>query len=246
VVVSLKSFVPGARLKENGAGGGACETGLSFSLSFSSGAALSEPKSVEVFGGLPKSKVLVPGRLVLPLPLPPKEKVPEVLEGANAPREKGGVGSASFGVWDVAGLNREDEDAAPVKLEKGEDEAVDRGLGSEDAGADDGKPKGDGSVVGAAELEEDAKPAKLGGGIGIVAGVEVASLEKENEAEDVLGGLGALCVFAWEDLPSYSCCTDTRCFLYCSKRSTMSTKGSDSKAFETADRKDELSPRREV
>jgi hypothetical protein len=96
VVVSLKSFVPGARFKENGAGGGTDEAGLSFSLSFSSGAALSEPKSVEVFGGLPKGKVLVPGKLVLPPP-PPKEKVPEVLEGANGPREKG-EDSASFGV----------------------------------------------------------------------------------------------------------------------------------------------------
>jgi hypothetical protein len=98
VVVSLKSFAPGARAKENDAGGGVDEAGLSFSLSFSSGALLSEPKSVEVFGGLPKSKELVPGRLVPP----PKEKVPDALEGANAPREKGGftggVDSASFGV----------------------------------------------------------------------------------------------------------------------------------------------------
>ena len=31
----------------------------------------------------------------------------------------------------------EDEVVAPVKLEKGEDEVVDTGLGSEDAGADD-------------------------------------------------------------------------------------------------------------
>ena len=101
VVVSLKTFVPGARAKENDAGCDVDEAGLSFSLSFSSGAALSEPKSVEVFGGLPKSKELVPGRLVLPL-LPPKAKVPDVLEGANAPREKGefneGADSASFGV----------------------------------------------------------------------------------------------------------------------------------------------------
>lgn len=96
-------------------------------------------------------------------------------------------------------MNREDEDDAPVKLEKGEDETVDRGLGSEDAGAADEKLKGDGSVVGAAELGEDAKPAKLGGGFGIVAGVVVAGLGKENEeagAEGLLGGLGALCVFA--------------------------------------------------
>lgn len=98
VAVSPKIFDPGAREKANGAG--ADEAGWSFSLSFSSGGALSEPKSVEVFGGgLPKSKELVPGKLVPP---PPKEKVPEVLEGANPPREKGGfnegVVSASFGV----------------------------------------------------------------------------------------------------------------------------------------------------
>ena len=101
VAVSPKIFDPGAREKANGAGGGADEAGWSFSLSLSSGGALSEPKSVEVFGGgLPKSKELVPGRLVPPPPLPPKEKVPEVLE--DNPREKRGfdegVISASFGV----------------------------------------------------------------------------------------------------------------------------------------------------
>jgi hypothetical protein len=47
---------------------------------------------------------LVLGRLVPLLLLPPKEKVPEVLDGGNAPREKGGfnfnegVDPASFGV----------------------------------------------------------------------------------------------------------------------------------------------------
>ena len=92
VVASPKSFAPGAREKPNGPG-----AGLSFS-SFSSGAALSEPKSVEVFGGLPKSKVLVLGRLVPPLP---REKALDVPVDANAPREGGfseGVDSASFDV----------------------------------------------------------------------------------------------------------------------------------------------------
>lgn len=104
VVVSPKIFDPGAREKEYGAGDGADEASLSLSLSFSSTGALSEPKSVEVFGGPPKSKELVLGRLVLLLLLPPKEKVPEVLDGGNAPREKGGfnfnegVDPASFGV----------------------------------------------------------------------------------------------------------------------------------------------------
>lgn len=109
-------------------------------------------------------------------------------------------------------MNKEDEDGVLVKLEKGEDADADAdiGLRSEDAGAVDEKPKGDGSVVGAArvdvnplagaaELGEDPKPAKLDGGIGIAAGVEVVVLEKENgaaEAEGLLGGFGALCVFA--------------------------------------------------
>lgn len=107
-------------------------------------------------------------------------------------------------------MNNEDEDGMPVKLEKGEDEDADTGLRSEGAGAADEKPKGDGSVVdaarldvnplaGAAELGEDPKPAKLDGAIGIAAGVEVVGLEKENGAagaEGLLGGFGALCVFA--------------------------------------------------
>lgn len=96
VLGSPKRFVPGASEKANGPGG-ADEAGLSFSLSFSSGATLSELKSVEVFGGLPKS-VLVPGRLVPP---PPREKALEVVE-ANEPREggvsEGALDSASFDV----------------------------------------------------------------------------------------------------------------------------------------------------
>jgi len=98
VLVSPKSFVPGAREKPKGPGG---EAGLSFSLSFSSGVTLSEPKSVELFGGLPKSNVLVPGRLVPPLPLLPREKALEVPVDANAPKEGGfnvKVESASFDV----------------------------------------------------------------------------------------------------------------------------------------------------
>ena len=102
VVVSPKIFDPGAREKEYGTGDGVDKAGWAFSLSFSSGGALSEPKSVEVFGGLPKSKELVLGRL--PPLLPPKEKVPEVLDDVNAPRDTGGfnfnegVDPASFGV----------------------------------------------------------------------------------------------------------------------------------------------------
>ena len=101
----------------------------------------------------------------------------------------------------------EDVGAAPEKLEK---EVVDTGLGSEDVDVADEKLKEDGSVVGAVrlgvnpvggatELVEDPKPAKLDGGIGIVAGVEAAGLEKENGAAGaggLLGRLGALCVFA--------------------------------------------------
>jgi len=94
VLAPPKRFAPGAREKANGPDGGADEAGLSFSLSFSSG---TEPKSVEVFGGLPKSKVLVLGRLVPP----PRENAFEVLD-ANAPREggfsEGVLDSASFEV----------------------------------------------------------------------------------------------------------------------------------------------------
>jgi hypothetical protein len=104
-------------------------------------------------------------------------------------------------------LNREDEVGPPVKLENGEDEAADADLGSEDAAADDEKPKGDGSVVGAAGLglkpvagtAADTKPAKLGGGVGIMADAEVVDLGRENGAagtEGLLGGLVALCTFA--------------------------------------------------
>lgn len=51
-------------------------------------------------------------------------------------------------------------------------------------------------VAGAAA---DPKPAKLDGGVGIVAGVDVVDLGRENGAagtEDLLGGLVALCAFA--------------------------------------------------
>jgi hypothetical protein len=99
VLASPKRLVPGATEKANGPEGGADEAGLSFSLSLSSGRTLSEPKSVEVLGGLPKSRVLVLGRLVPP---PPREKAFEVLVDENAPREEGfseGVlDSASFDV----------------------------------------------------------------------------------------------------------------------------------------------------
>jgi hypothetical protein len=177
------------------------ETGLSFSLSFSSGAALSEPK-IEVFDGLLKSKVVV-----APAPPPPKGEALEevVLVVANAPSEKAGfregVDSASFGVADL------NWDAAPVKLEKGEDDAADVDLGSEDAADEDVNLKGDGSVVDdadvnpvadAAELVGAAKPAKLVGGTGIAAGPGVAGLRKEDGAagmEGLLGGPEALWVF---------------------------------------------------
>lgn len=99
VLVPPKRFAPGAIEKENGPGGGADETGLSLSLSFSSDPILSEPKSVEVFDGLPKSKVLLVGR---PVPPPPREKAFEVLVDANAPIEggfsEGVLDSASFDV----------------------------------------------------------------------------------------------------------------------------------------------------
>jgi hypothetical protein len=105
-------------------------------------------------------------------------------------------------------LNGESEDTEP-KLEKGEDEAADTGLGSEDAGAVDERLKGDGWVVaagfgvnpvaGAGESENGPKPEKPDGGTGIVVGVEPGGLREEIGAagtEGLLGGLGAPCVLA--------------------------------------------------
>jgi len=105
-------------------------------------------------------------------------------------------------------LNGESEDTGP-KPENGEDEVVDAGLGSEDAGAVDERLKGVGLVVaaalglnpvaGAGESGNDPKPEKPDGGTGIVAGVEPGGLRKEIGAagtEGLLGGLGALCVLA--------------------------------------------------
>ena len=204
VLAPPKRVAPGASEKANGPGGGADNAGLSFSLSFSSGASLSVPKSVDVFGGFPKSKVLVLGRLVPP---PPREKGLEVLVDANAPKEggfsEGVLDSASL---DVADLNGDSEDPKP---EKGEDEAADTSLGSEDGGAVEERLKGDGLVLPAAlgvnpvaESGDCPKPEKPDGGTGIVAGVEPDCLRKGIWAagtEGLLGGLGALCVL---DLPS--------------------------------------------
>jgi hypothetical protein len=105
-------------------------------------------------------------------------------------------------------LNGGSEDTEP-KPEKGEDEAADTGLGSEDAGAVDERLKGVGLVVaaglglnpvaGAGESGNDPKPEKLDGGTGIAAEVELGGLRKEIGAagtEGLLGGLGALCVLA--------------------------------------------------
>jgi len=193
LAVPPKSFAPGARAKENGAG--VDDAGLSFSLSFSSAATLSEPNSAEVFGGLLKSRVLDP------LVPPPKGKALDVGPvDENAPSGNAGfsegVDSVSFEASDAGGLKGEDEDAAPEKPEKGEDETAEAGLGSEDAGAADAKLKGDGSIdAGAAELVA-AKAAKLEGGTGIVAGADAAAFVNENGLRGMEGLLGALCVLA--------------------------------------------------
>jgi hypothetical protein len=198
--VSANNLVPGARLNAKGAC--ADGAGLSFSLSFSSAAALSEPEpnSAEAFGGLLKSKVLAP-----PLPPPPKGKVLDEAEpvGADVLKEKAdfceGVDSGSFGAKSMIGLSWE-EDAVPVRPEKGEDDDADAGLWSEDAAVADEKPKGDGSVVGGAglgvnavagavELIGAAKPAKPDGGAGIVADTDTAGLRENGFAvmEGLLG-----------------------------------------------------------
>lgn len=111
-------------------------------------------------------------------------------------------------------MNEENEGIEP-KPEKGEDEAADTGLGSEDAGAVDERLEGDGLVVAAGlgvnpvacagESGNGPKPEKPDGGTGIVAGVELGGLTKEIGAagtEGLLGGLGALFVLAGGDLPS--------------------------------------------
>jgi hypothetical protein len=211
--VSENNFVPGATLKEKGAG--AEKAGLlSFSLSFSSAAAALSELKIEVVFGVLKSKVLV-----APLPPPPKGEALEevvVLEDANGPGENAGfsegVDSASFGAAD---LRWDDEDGAPVKLEKGEDDAANACLEPEDVVDEDENLKEDGSVVGgaglgvnpvpgAAELVGAAKPAKLVGGTGIVAGADVAGLKEDGAAgmEGLLGALEALGVLTRADLPS--------------------------------------------
>ena len=109
-------------------------------------------------------------------------------------------------------MNGENEGIEP-KPEKGEDEAADTGLGSEDAGAVDERLEGDVLVVAAGlgvnpvagESENGPKPEKPDGGTGIVAGVELGGLTKEIGAagtEGLLGGLGALFVLAGGNLPS--------------------------------------------
>ena len=137
------------------------------------------------------------------MPPPPKGKALDEAEpvGADVLKEKAGfcegVDSGSFGAKSVIGLSWEDEDAVPVRPEKGEDDDADAGLGSEDTAVAYEKPKRDGSVVGgaglgvnaAAELIGAAKPAKLDGGAGIAAGTDAAGL-RENGLAGVEGLLG--------------------------------------------------------
>lgn len=269
-LVSPKSFVPGGMLSANGAEANAVEPSLSlsFSFSFPSATDLSDPKSVDAdFEGLPNSEVPEFGWLLLPK----GEALRVVLVGADAPNENADfdckTGSASFGVRDTAGLKAgdDDEDGPAANAPNGDAEAMGAGLVSEGAGGADGKLKGEEAAAdaamlgvkpvpgaGAAELagaDGAGKPAKVDGGTSVVAEVEVVGLPNENGAAELAGllaALGALRVVDREDFPSYSFCTDIRCLLYCSTRSTTSTKGSDSMAFETAERKDVLSPRREV
>jgi hypothetical protein len=203
VVVSPKSFAPGGMLSENGAEPKGVEADLSFSLSFPSAVDdVSDPKSADDFGVPPNSEVLELGWL-----LPKGEAVEVVLADADPPNVNvdfdGRAGSASFGVRNTAGLKAEDEEAA-VNAPNGDAEAAGAGLVSEGAG---GKLKREEPVIdaaglgvkpvpGAAELAVagGAVPAKLDGGTGIVAEVEVVGLPKENGAAklDALGVLRAV------------------------------------------------------
>ena len=201
VVVSPKSFAPGGMLSENGAEPNGVDADLSFSLSFPSAEDdLSDPKSVD---GFPKSEEPEVDWL-----LPKGEELEVVPADVDAPNENvdldDGGGSASFGVRNTAGLKAEDEEAA-VNAPNGDAE-VGAGLVSEAA---DGKLKGEEPVTDAAGLgvkpvpgagatevavADGVYPAKLGGGAGIVAEVEVVGLPNENGAAELpgLGALGAL------------------------------------------------------
>lgn len=185
----------------------------------------------------------------------------------DAPNAKadfnGGVDSASFDIKGVVDLKREEEAVPPANPDDGDDEVTPAGLESEDVNVAAGKLNRDDLVpdaervgvkpgkplAGAAELKTAdgaEKPVRF---VDMVVGAEVAGLPKESGAagmEGLVGRVEALCVVGWDDLPSYSCWTEIRCFLYCSSMFATSTKGSDSIALETAESNDELSPRREV
>jgi hypothetical protein len=258
--VSPNNFVTGTLEKGDDPTAGADKADPSLSLS--SDADLSGPKRAEVFGGLPKSEVLELGWLL------PKGSVLAVEPAAgDAPNAKAdfneGIDSASFDKKGVVDLKREEEEVPPANPDDGDDEVTPAGLGSEDADVAAGKLKGDGFVpdaervgvkpvkplAGAAELKAADGAEKLAKLVGVVVGAEEAGLPKESGAagmEGLVGRVEALCVVGWDDLPSYSCWTEIRCFLYCSRMSATSTKGSDSIALETAERNEELSPRREV
>jgi hypothetical protein len=191
VVLSPKSFAPGGMLSANGEEPNGVEAGWSFSLSFPSVVdELPDPKSADDFGGPPNSEVPL-GWL-----LPKGEVLEVVLADADAPKGNegcdGGAGPVSFGVRNTAGLKGEDEEAA-VNAPNGDDEAAGAGLVSEDAG---GKLKGEVPAADAAGLgvkpvpvagvtelavaDGAEKPAKLDGGTGIAAEVEVLGLPNEN------------------------------------------------------------------
>ncbi len=136
-----------------------------------------------------------------------------VLADADAPNENAcfddGAGSPSFGVRVTAGLKGEDdEDGAAANAPNGDAEATGAGLVSDDAGGIDGNPKGEEPATDAAGLgvkpvpgadaaelavvDGAGKPAKLDGGTGIVAEVEVVGLPNENGAAELTGLLAAL------------------------------------------------------
>lgn len=188
LAVSPKSFVPGGMLSVNGAEPNAFEAGLSLSFPSAVDDLISGPKSVDDFGGPPKSEVPELGWL-----LAKGEALEVVLAAVDVPNENPGFD--------------DDKDGAAVNAPNGDDEAAE-GLVSEDAGGTDGKPKeeepaadaaglGVKPVPGAGEVELAVvdiagKPAKLDGGTGIAAEVEVAGLPNESGAAELTGLLAAL------------------------------------------------------
>lgn len=168
VVLSPKSFAPGGMLSANGEEPNGVEAGLSFSLSFPSVAdELSDPNSADDFGGPPKSEV------VLGWLLPKGEVLEVVLADADAP--KGSVGCDGGG-----GPNGDEEAAGAGLVSEGAGGKLKGEVPDTDAAGLGVKPVPGAGVAELVVADGAGKPAKLDGGTGIAAEVEVLGLPNEN------------------------------------------------------------------